>query len=172
PMSSMRADLAATVGSNTDGGAQADVEHDRRGDPTIRMMVGLVEEARQVEGATDPVSCRGLIFMLSAHHFLGPQELSARHQQFLHRRADEPYRNGKCDDRIERSPTTEGDQSPGYDRSERDTDVAEVVQVGQANRRVFSRWLAKEDRYPPIRRCCGESRDNRYHPMNGRRMRQ
>src|SRR5262249_46479158 len=93
---------------------------------------------------------RLLVVGMAADDFLGPDEFLARRENLAHGRDDDPHGDGCGDERIENRIAGQADQQAGGDRRQGYVHVADIVNIGEPDRRVVAARREEEPRDAPI----------------------
>src|SRR5215831_9336298 len=93
---------------------------------------------------------RLLVVGMAAADFLGPDEFLARRENLAHGRDDDPHGDGCGDERIENRIAGQADQQAGGDRRQGYVHVADIVNIGEPDRRVVAARREEEPRDGPI----------------------
>ena len=87
---------------------------------------------------------------MSADDLPRPNKFFVRRNDFSESRSNDPQRNTSCDQRVKKRMSGDGEQESREHRSKGDVNVAQVVDVGQANRRVIATWRPKKPSNFPV----------------------
>src|SRR5712691_1949095 len=102
-----------------------------------------------------------------ADDLLGPNELFVRFDDFPECRSDDPQRDAASNQRVEERIAGDGDQEAGEHRGERDINVANVVDVGQSDRRVVATRRPKQPGAPQFAAAAPRPTTIATDPMTG-----
>ena len=87
---------------------------------------------------------------MAADDFLRPKKLLARGEYLLHGRNDNPNGDARGDQGIENRVAGHSDQEAGSDRRQRHADVADIVDIGESDRRIVAARCEQEPGDAPI----------------------